>query len=420
MLSEALQSRIDQFGTAAERYLPRIEPVYGPTTDPLVWREVDGLGIVQVLQFTTGNYLSLARDERVIDVTKKGLDEYGMTASSSRWGCGTQDVHVEIERVLAEWQQEEDSAFFFLTTTAMLGLIPNIAEPSGLVMYLVSQGLMGLSQEEETHIFVDMFTHESTRIASRVPDTLYEHVFEHNDMDMLERKLRRSKARNKIIAADGVFSAGGDVAPLPTIVELAEKYGAMVLIDDAHGTGVLGKNGRGTWEHFGVENRIDFKISSCAKALACGFGAFVSGPHSLIHFIRANAMPYIFSGSPPADRLLGMMKAIQIVKSEPERRQRVLANAQYLREGLRARGLTTLRADEPLTPIVPVVFGDEYLTSAVYQSLLKDERIYASEFIFPAVPRKMGRVRFTVMADHTKGHLDHLLSALDRTIERVG
>lgn len=419
MMHDALRVLIDQFAARASVYLPDIQPVCGPTTDPEIEMEIRGQGRTRVTQFCTGNYLGLARDPRIIEVAKAGLDKYGLTASSSRWGCGTQDVHVEVERSLAEFQLQDDAAYFLLTTLALQGLVPNIAESSGLAKFLSAKGLFNLPAAEETDIIIDQFTHESVRWACRIPDQVQTFVYRHTDMDHLESRLRSSKAQRKLVATDGVFSSQGDVAPLPTIVELAERYGAMVLVDDAHGTAVLGPNGRGTWEHFGVEEKIDFKVSSCAKALAAGFGAFISGDKNLIHFLRTNAFPYIFTGSPPPDRLLATMKAVEISRDEPWRRQKVLANAKYLREGLLQRGLSTLNPDDPLTPIVPVILGDEDLTNSVSQSLLRDEGVYAATFIYPAVPKRKGRVRFTVMSTHEQVHLDYLLSALDRAIERV-
>lgn len=419
MWNKSVRQVIDGFvKDGVHGYLPTITPICGPTTDPVINIQMPDGSVKQVLQFACGNYLGLARDPRVVGVTVDALWQYGLTASGSRWGCGTQDVHVNTEKLLADFQGEEDSAIFFLTTLASQAVIPNIVEVPMLANYIAHMGLFTLPDDEDTTIFIDWFTHASVKWACRIPKGISTRSYPHCDMDALEDLLKRSKAKRKIIATDGIFSAQGDVAPLPEIVFLAEKYGAMILVDDAHGTGTIGRTGRGTWEHFGVERQIDIKIGSLAKTLAIGFGSFVAGDANFITYLRTNGFSYVFSGSPPPDRLIGLAKALEIARTEHWRREKMMANAKYIRDGLVQRGLPTLSEDQPLTPIIPIILGDEFLSNAIVNYLLMEEGVYTSSFVYPAVPEGQGRVRLTVMSTHEREHLDHFLQALDRALER--
>lgn len=417
MWPKSLRTMIDSFGSEnAQSYLPKIVPIHGATTDPEIYVNIPGKGMRNVLQFCSGNYLGMAREPKVTEAVKQAVDRYGLTASGSRWGCGTMEVHVELERLFAQYENVDDSALFFLTTMATQAGVPNVIENPMLAEYLSGMGFFGLPEFEEAELFVDFFTHASVKWAARIPNNISTFSYPHCDMDVLEQRLKKSKAKRKIIATDGIFSAHGDLAPLPTIVDLADKYGAMVLVDDAHGTGTIGHEGKGTWAYYGLTDRIELKLCSFAKAFAIGFGASIVGDSNFINYLRATGAPYVFSGSLPPDRIVGMMKALEIIRDEQWRRDKMMANAKYLRDGLKAMGLATLTDDDPLTPIVPVVLGDEFIANSITERLLFEEDIYAACFVFPAVPKKQARVRLTVMSTHEFSHIDKLLSALGRSI----
>jgi 7-keto-8-aminopelargonate synthetase-like enzyme len=235
-------------------------------------------------------------------------------------------------------------------------------------------------------------------------------------MDDLEQKLKKSKAEIRMIATDGMFSADGDLAPLPEIVQLAERYEATVFVDDAHGTGILGENGRGTWEHFGLKDEIDIKVGSLAKAFSGGLGGFVTGSHDLCDYVRVAGGHYIFGGSIPPAIAMAITSNIRTARNEPWRRKKVIENSEYLRTELRKRGFGVLGDN---SPIVPIVMGKSEPTLAVSKELM-EAGFFIPTFRYPATPMNKARLRATLMATHTKEQIDGFIAALVEISEKNG
>jgi 7-keto-8-aminopelargonate synthetase-like enzyme len=227
-------------------------------------------------------------------------------------------------------------------------------------------------------------------------------------MGDLESKLSKSSADIKLIATDGLFSTDGDLAKLPEIVKLADQYDAMLFVDDAHGTGVLGQNGRGIWEHFGLSDRVDIKVGSLAKAVAGGLGGFVAGKKELTDYLRVTGGHYIFGGSIPPASAMAITTALKVITAEPWRRQTVLDNSDYLRSKLHALGFDTVGSQ---SQIVPIIIGKDEDAIEVSGRLL-EAGFFAPPFRYPAVPRGKARIRVTMMATHTKEHIDRFVEAL--------
>jgi 8-amino-7-oxononanoate synthase len=367
----------------------------------------------RVIQFCTGNYLGLATHPEAKRAAIDGIDRYGMTVSGSRMVCGTQEPHLLLEREIADFQGTEDAVAYFLVTVANQAAICSIMGPPTLTSLF--QELNVKFPRGKRVIFYDWFSHPSVVWASlQAVGKENLRPYRHNDMDDLERKLKKSEAEIKLIATDGLFSAEGDLARLPDIVKLAEKYGAMVFVDDAHATGVLGKNGRGSWEYFNVEDKIDIKVGSLSKAFAAGFGAFVVGDKNFMDILRVSSNHYIFGGSMPHGHVLAMIKLIQIARTESWRRKAVLEHAHYLRNRLNEMGFDTFNSE---AQIVPILIGKEEDALAISAELL-EQGFLILPFRYPAVPKGKARLRVNPMATHTREHIDRFLETFVRIADK--
>jgi 8-amino-7-oxononanoate synthase len=234
------------------------------------------------------------------------------------------------------------------------------------------------------------------------------HKFRHNDMEDLERKLENAPAeRGKLIVVDGVFSMEGDLAPLPRLVELKQRHGARLMVDDAHGLGVFGEHGRGTPEHFGVESEVDLVMGTFSKSLAA-IGGFVAGDRYVIEHIKHTARAAIFSAAPPPASMAAALKALEIVEREPERRKRLWENTEYMKRELGALGFDT---GHSASPVIPIVVGED-MTSYAMTTRLGEEGIFVNPVVSPAVPPGRAMIRTSYMATHTREHLDRALEAL--------
>jgi len=380
---------------------PTPEIVEGPTTEPIV-----SLRGEEVLQFCTGNYLGLATHPDVKAAAVAGIERYGLTSSGSRLVCGTQEPQLELEREVADFEGVEAAVLYFLVTVANTGAIVNILRPP-LPQLMRELGLRPPGGKRE--ILFDWLSHPSV-VEARVTAVGEENVrpYRHVDMNDLERKLKKSDAHIRLIATDGLFSTDGDLAPLPDIVGLADRYGAMVFVDDAHATGVYGAEGRGTWEHFGVEDRVDIKVGSLAKAFGGGLGAFVVGDGDFADYLRVTGGHYIFGGSVPPAVAMAITACIRTARRERWRRKAVLENAEYLRERLRCLGFDTLGS---VSQIVPILIGADQEAIAVSAELL-EQGILIPPFRYPAVPHGKARLRATLMATHTREQIERFLETL--------
>ncbi len=410
MWIDSIRSMIDSTVGMLREYdlYPTSHVVSGPTTEPEII--VDGR---KVLQFCTANYLGLATYPELRESVKIALNEYGLAASASRLVCGTQDPHLELEESLAQFENTEDAVVFFAVTLANFGSIVSVMNPP-LASLFRSLGFNNASIKGKKAIFVDHYSHPTVMDACKLAEVDRIYFYRHCDMDHLEGKLRKSDAEIKMIATDGLFSADGDFAPLPDIVELAEEYEALVFVDDAHATGVIGENGRGTWEYYAVEDRVDIKVGSLSKALASGLGGFVVGDKDFTDYIRVTARHYIFGGSIPPAVAKGITTAIKLATTETWRRKTVLANAQYFRERLNALGFDTLKSQ---AQIVPILIGDDQSAILVAEELYK-QGIFTPCFRWPAVPHGRARIRVNLMATHTKEHLERFLETFEKVAEK--
>jgi len=239
--------------------------------------------------------------------------------------------------------------------------------------------------------------------------------YKHNDMGDLERVLVENEDRDKLLVVDGVFSMEGDIASLPEIVVLSKQYGARLMVDDAHGIGVLGKSGRGTSEHFGLENEVDLIMGTYSKSLA-SIGGFIAGSADVIHYIKHSARSLIFSASPPPASVASVSAAIDIIENEPERREQLWKNTAQMMNGLRSLGFNTGLSQ---TPIIPVIVGDDEKAFMIAM-MLQEEGIFVNVAVTPAVPAGMALIRTSYMATHTSEHLDTVLKAFEKVGKKLG
>ncbi len=356
-------------------YFRRIESAQEPEVI------VDGRKMIMI---GSNNYLGLATHPKVKEAARKALDRYGTSCAGSRFLNGTLDLHEELERKIAAFKRKE-AALVFST-----GFQTNL----GVISALVGKGDV---------VITDRWDHASILDGCRLSYGRTQR-FRHNDMEDLERVLASTQAKGKLIVVDGVFSMEGDLANLPAIVELAKKYGARIMVDDAHATGVLGPNGRGTAEHFGLEDEVDLIMGTCSKALA-SIGGFIAGKEVVIHYLKHYARSMIFSASLPPPAIAAISAALDIIQEEPERRERLWAHATKMREGLRSMGYDTGKSE---TPIIPVIVGDDRKAFELWR-LLHENDIFANPAVSPAVPKGRALIRTSYMATHTTEQLDCVL-----------
>ncbi|MEX2238775.1 MAG: pyridoxal phosphate-dependent aminotransferase family protein [Dehalococcoidia bacterium] len=344
----------------------------------------------RVLMFGSNNYLGLTEDERVKQAAIEAIETFGTGCTGSRLLNGTIDLHEEMERRLASFLGR-DSAVVFTT-----GFQTNL----GVVSALVGR---------HDYVVVDSATHASIRDGARLSYGK-ELKFKHNDMEDLERTLQSVPPnRGILIVVDGVYSMEGDLADLPRIVELKHRYGARLMVDDAHGIGVVGENGRGTAEHFALEHEVDVVTGTFSKSLA-SVGGFVAGDAKVIRFIKHTARSFMFAASCPPPSIAAAMKALDIIETEPELRRRVWANAGRMRAGLNEMGFNT---GDSVTPIIPIVIGNE-MAMGIYWHALIDAGVYTNAVIAPAVPVGHALIRTSTTAAHSMEQVEQALEIMAR------
>jgi 8-amino-7-oxononanoate synthase len=357
-----------------------------------------------VVSFASANYLGLANDPRIKSAVIDGIERYGLHPGASRCVSGTLDIHRELERRTAEFKGTEDAMLFQTGMLANLGAIPAIVDMPLLgVSSVVRAGI----DRRKTIIFSDEFNHASLidgHTLSRSDAVTYRH----NDMNDLAAKLDKCRDYRAMVITDGVFSMDGDIARLPDLIELARRHDAILMVDDAHATGVLGESGGGTLEHYGLGGGVDVNMGTFAKAFGV-VGGFIAGEHDLIEYLRVAARTYMFSGATLGALALGAMTSLEISRREPQRRHRLWALSKRLRDGLAAQGIDVLGRGE--TPIVPVLIGDEETAQYVSHDLF-EAGFFAPSIIYPAVAKKGSRIRFTVTCLHTERQIDDLVVAM--------
>lgn len=347
-----------------------------------------GSELKTVINMCSNNYLGLSSHPEVVKAAHEGLDTRGYGMSSVRFICGTQDIHQELEKRVSEFLGTENTILFSSCMDANAG---------------VFEAILG----EEDIMIADRLVHASVidgmRLCKAQQDT-----FKHCNMDHLEKKLQlHADKRFKMIITDGVFSMDGDTAKMDEMVALAEKYDAMVFVDDSHATGYIGKTGRGVHEHYGVMGKIDIITTTFGKALGGASGGCVSGRAELVEMCRQRARPYLFSNTMAPVVVAGVLKVLDLLMASTERRDKVVANTEYWRKGLGEAGFILKEGD---TAIVPIMLFNAKLSQDISRDLYQ-EGVYAIGFFFPVVAKGQARIRTQISAGHEKHHLDKALNA---------
>ncbi len=349
----------------------------------------------KMIMIGSNNYLGLTNHPKVKQAAIEALKKYGTGCAGSRFLNGTLDIHVQLEEKLARFMRKEAALVFSTGFQTNLGAISAIAGKNDVLI-------------------IDKINHASIIDGCRLSFSEVK-KYRHNDMEDLERILKQCEGKGKLIIVDGVFSMEGDIADLPNIVRLAKKYGARVMVDDAHGIGVLGKTGRGTAEHFGLEDEVDIIMGTYSKSLA-SIGGFIAASEEVIHYIKHFARALIFSASPPPASVASVSAAIDIIDEEPERRERLWRNTRKMLSGFKQLGFNTGNSQ---TPIIPIIVGDDRKAFMMVR-MLHDLGIFANVAVSPAVPNGMALIRTSYMATHTDEHLDRVLDAFEKVGKKMG
>ncbi len=351
------------------------------------------IGGRRTIMIGSNNYLGLTSDARVKEAAERAVRELGTGCSGSRFLNGTLSIHVELEKHLASFVQKEAALTFSTGFQTNLGAISAIAG-------------------HNDYIIGDRQNHASIVDGCRLSFAKLL-KYKHSDMEDLERILKSiPENHGKLIVTDGVFSMEGDICKLPKIVELAKKYGARVMVDDAHGLGVLGRGGRGTAEYFGLQDDVDIIMGTFSKSLA-SLGGFIASSESVIHYIKHNSRPFIFSASIPPANAAAAAEALNILEAEPERVKKLWENADYMKQGLKKLGIPIGNSE---TPIIPVMTYEDYRTFLMAKKLL-EEGVYVNPVVSPAVMPGQALLRTSYTATHTKEQLDFALDAFKKVFE---
>lgn len=353
----------------------------------------------EVINFCANNYLGLANHPELIKAAQQGLDSHGFGMASVRFICGTQDIHKKLEASLSEFLGTEDTILYSSCFDANAGLFETLLDP-------------------EDAIISDALNHASIIDGVRLCKAK-RFRYANNDMADLETQLIAAKeagARNILIATDGVFSMDGVIANLKGVCDLADKYGALVMVDDSHAVGFIGANGRGTHEYCNVMDRVDIITGTLGKALGGASGGFTSGKKEVIDWLRQRSRPYLFSNSLAPSIVTASIHVLEMLKSGQALREAVWENSRYFREQMSAAGFTLGGADHA---IIPVMIGDAKLAGDFANRLLA-EHIYVIGFSFPVVPKGQARIRTQMSAAHTREQLDKAITAFTRIAKEMG
>jgi glycine C-acetyltransferase len=351
----------------------------------------------EVLNFCANNYLGLSSHPDLIQAAKQALDEWGLGLSSVRFICGTQEIHKALEQRISQFLGTEDAILYTSCFDANGGVFETVLQ-------------------EDCAVISDELNHASIIDGIRLCKAQRQR-FRHMDMEDLEAKLQATQdARIRMVVTDGVFSMDGDIAPLKDICDLAEKYGAMVLVDDSHATGFVGKTGRGTPEHCGVEGRVDIITSTLGKALGGSSGGFTTGPQEVVTLLRQRSRPYLFSNTVAPPIVAAAIRVFDLLTASTDLRDKLESNTDYFRNQMTAAGFDIRPG---VHPIVPIMLGDARLAQDVARDLLS-EGIYVIGFSFPVVPKGQARIRVQVSAAHERQHLDRAIEAFTKVGKAQG
>ncbi|SPP64798.1 glycine C-acetyltransferase [Nitrospira lenta] len=349
------------------------------------------------LNLCANNYLGLANHPDILKAAATGLTEHGYGMASVRFICGTQDLHIELEQAISTFLGTENTILYSSCFDA-------------------NGGLFEVLLNEEDAVISDALNHASVIDGIRLCKAKRLR-YAHADMAELETRLQESRGnRLRLIATDGVFSMDGDLAKLDQIVQLADRYDAIVMVDDSHATGVLGPNGRGTPAHFGVVDRVDIVTSTLGKSLGGAAGGFTSGRAEIVELLRQRSRPYLFSNALPPVIAAAALQAVTLVAQGDALRTRLQDNAAFFRSQLTALGFRLVPGNHP---IIPVMLGDATLATSMADRLLR-EGVYVVGFSFPVVPKGQARIRVQMSAAHTRAQLEHAISAFAKVGREIG
>jgi glycine C-acetyltransferase len=350
-----------------------------------------------VINLASNNYLGLANHPRMNAAASTAAAELGAGTGAVRTIAGTMSMHAELERRFAEFKHAEDALMFQSGFTANAGTVAAILE-------------------KEDVIVSDRLNHASIIDGARLSRAEIK-VFEHKDAGHADALLAETArpGRHQLLITDGVFSMDGDIAPLPDLVEVAERRGAIMMIDDAHASGVLGKGGAGTVDHFGMHGRVDIQVGTLSKAIGV-LGGFIAGPRQLIEWLVNRGRPFLFSTSAPPAVIAACIEALDIIEDEPDRLERLWENTRAFKEGLRDLGYDTGASE---TPITPVITGEEEVTQT-FAGRLFEEGVFTPAIVYPTVAKGSARVRTIVTAEHTADDLGEALEIFGRVGRELG
>jgi len=389
-LLTTLASELDQMSKAGT--LKKELPLKGPQGAVV---DVQGKG--EVIMLTSNNYLGLADHPKIVAAAEKAERDYGYGLASVRFICGTQTIHRQLEEKIAEFFGTEDTILYGSCWNANEGLFQTIAL-------------------ENDAVVSDELNHASIIDGIRLAKSRKER-YKNRDVNDLRRALEATRdARNRVIMTDGVFSMEGSLAPLPEMVKLAAEFDAFLVVDDSHGTGVLGATGRGTAEELGVFGKIHAYTSTLGKALGGSHGGFTTGPRVLVDYLRQKSRPYLFSNTLPPAVVMGSLAAIDMLQKDSSLVAKLRNNTMYFRNQLTSKGITVR---EGIHPIVPIIIGDTAKAIAMSAELL-DRGVYVSGFGFPVLPQGQARLRCQISAAHTREHLDRAVEAIVSVAEKYG
>lgn len=351
----------------------------------------------KVINFCANNYLGLANSKELIEAAKAGLEKQGFGMASVRFICGTQDIHKELERSISDFLKTEDTILYSSCFDANGGLFETLFQ-------------------EEDAIISDSLNHASIIDGVRL-SRARRLRYSNNDMQDLENQLKSAQdCRFRVIATDGVFSMDGIIANLKGICDLADKYNALVMVDDSHAVGFIGDNGGGTPEYCGVQDRIDIITGTLGKALGGASGGYTSGRKQIVEWLRQRSRPYLFSNTLAPSIAAASIKVLEMLKHGDALRLKLKENSNYFRSGMAKLGFTLVAGDHP---IIPVMLGDAILAGKMAKMLLQ-EGIYVVGFSFPVVPKGQARIRTQMSAAHDKIHIDKAIAAFEKVGKELG
>lgn len=386
-----------EFTRADEVKAAGVYPYFRPIEEnegPVV--QIEGKRIIMA---GSNNYLGLTGHPKVKEAAIKAVEKYGTGCSGSRYLTGTLDLHIELEHRLAKFFNTEAVLLFSTGYQSAQGVIPTLVQRNE---YVIS--------DKDNHACIVAATMMTKGLMGELVR------YKHNDMADLERQISKlPEGSGKLIVTDGVFSTGGEIVELPKLYEIAKKYGARVMVDDAHSVGVIGKGGRGTASEFNLENEIDLTMGTFSKTFA-SLGGFVAGKERVLNYLKHFSPALIFSASPTPASVASALAALDILEAEPERVTKLIDNANYMRKNLTEKGFNIIQGR---TAIVPVIIGDDERSFMMWKYLY-DNGVFVNVFISPGVPQGRQMMRTSYMATHEKEHLDEIIHVFEKAGKTLG